>query len=107
MTEPVTVGIDIGTTATKAVAADAEGIIVARARVPHALKASHPGELAHDAADAWWHGPRAALDEIVGQLDPSRVAAVNVAAMVPSLCAVDEDGIPISDGLKDLQKAMG
>jgi xylulokinase len=100
VTEQVTVGIDIGTTATKAVAADADGITLARARVPHAIKASHPGELAHDAAEAWWHGPRAALAEIVEQLgDPTLVAAVNVAAMVPSLCAVGDDGIPISDGL--------
>ena len=33
----VTVGIDIGTTSVKAVAADAEGNVVARARVPHPL----------------------------------------------------------------------
>jgi xylulokinase len=96
----VTVGIDIGTTATKTVAADADGEVVARARVPHTLKASHPGELAHDAAEAWWHGPRTALAQLVDQLgDPSRIAAVEVAAMVPSLCAVGPDGVPISDGL--------
>jgi len=31
----VTIGIDIGTTAVKAVAADDDGRVVARARIPH------------------------------------------------------------------------
>ena len=72
--------------------------MVATSRVPHALHASHAGELAHDARQAWHDGVRAALAAVVdsGDLD---VLAVDVAAMVPSLCAVDGDGVPISDGL--------
>lgn len=61
----VTIGIDIGTTSVKAIAADADGNIVARFRVPHELLSSHAGELAHDAAAAWWHGPRLALAEVM------------------------------------------
>ena len=95
----VTVGIDIGTTSVKAIAADAEGRVVARARVPHALFSSRAGELAHDAAEAWWHGPRLALAEVLERAGDVRVAGVCVAAMVPSLCAVGADGVPISDGL--------
>jgi xylulokinase len=60
------------------------------------LKAGAPGELAHDAADAWRHGVTAALAIVADELE---VAAVDVAAMVPSLCAVDAGGVPISDGL--------
>lgn len=101
MTEPVTIGIDIGTTAVKAVAADRTGDVIARARIPHALVARHAGELAHDALAAWRDGPRAALAEILG--DPAmagrEVLAVDVAAMVPSLCAVDAEGVPLGDGL--------
>ena len=37
----VTVGIDIGTTSVKAVAVDGDGRVLARARVPHPLKAAH------------------------------------------------------------------
>ena len=95
----VTIGIDIGTTSVKAIAADADGRIVARARVPHALLSSHAGELAHDAAEAWWHGPRLALAEVLERAGEVSVAGICVAAMVPSLCAVGPDGIPISDGL--------
>jgi xylulokinase len=94
----VTVGIDIGTTSVKAIAADADGRVVASSRVPHALHAAHAGELAHDARAAWHDGVRASLAGVLsgGELD---VRAIDVAAMVPSLCAVDDAGLPISDGL--------
>ncbi len=60
MTEPVTVGIDIGTSSVKAVAADDNGQVVASARVPHAMRVPSPGRLEHDANDAWREGPRRA-----------------------------------------------
>ena len=98
MATEVTVGIDIGTTSVKAVAADADGRVVAASRVPHALHAAHAGELAHDARQAWHEGVRRALADVIEAAD-LEVRAVDVAAMVPSLCAVDGDGAPISDGL--------
>lgn len=101
MAVEVTVGIDIGTTSVKALAVDAEGHVVARSRVAHELRASHAGELAHDADAAWRVGVLASLDALTRSDDgqPLDVRAVNVAAMVPSLCAVDERGHPISPGL--------
>ncbi len=98
MATEVTIGIDIGTTSVKAVAADAAGRVVASRRVPHRLRSSHAGELAHDAAEAWRHGVRAALAGVLGEADLD-VLAVEVAAMVPSLCAVDAEGVPMSDGI--------
>jgi xylulokinase len=95
-----TVGIDIGTTSVKAVSVDADGRVLARARVPHSLHASHAGELSHDADEAWHDGVLAALAQVVADTDAGvDVRAVQVAAMVPSLCAVDGSGRPISDGL--------
>ena len=100
MSTEVTVGIDIGTTSVKAMAVDEDGVVVARTRVPHGLQAAHAGELAHDAAEAWWDGVRTALDQLVDALGTAhRVVAVDVAAMVPSMCAVDDGGRPISVGL--------
>src|SRR3954454_23613753 len=92
----VTVGIDIGTTSVKAVAADASGRVVARARVAHEVRSPAADMLEHDARAAWRDGVVAALGEVARGLD---VAGVNVAAMVPSLCAVDGDGVPITPGL--------
>jgi xylulokinase len=91
----VTVGIDIGTGSVKAVAADADGEVVAWARVPHQLQIPAPNRMQHDADEAWRRGPRTALD----RLGNVGARAVSVAAMVPSLTAVDGDGVPRMPGL--------
>jgi len=91
----VTVGVDIGTTAVKAVAADEDGRVVARARIPHELRVPTPDRLEHNAGEAWRAGPLAALK----QLARPDALAVAVSAMVPSLTAVDSGGHPITPGL--------
>jgi xylulokinase len=91
----VTVGIDIGTTAVKAVAADEHGRVVARARIPHEVRVPEADRLEHDADDAWRTGPRLAMRQLAR---PDALAAA-VSAMVPSLTAVDSEGRPITPGL--------
>jgi sugar (pentulose or hexulose) kinase len=92
----VTIGIDIGSTAVKAVAADADGRVTARARIPHGLRIPAPNRLEHDADEAWRRGPLAALHELA---PGPEVRAVAVSAMVPSLTAVDASGTPLTPGL--------
>jgi xylulokinase len=94
MTE-VTVGIDIGTSSVKAIAADGDGNVVATARIPHRFRVPTPLRFEHDADEAWRRGPQTALAEL-GDAVPS---GVSVAAMVPSLTAVDTAGVPITPGL--------
>jgi xylulokinase len=102
MAREVTVGIDIGTTSVKALAVDGDGHVVARCRVAHELLAGHAGELAHQADVAWREGVLDALTRLqrdaraAGEL---QIRGLEVAAMVPSLCAVDAGGRPISPGL--------
>ncbi|MGH3551157.1 MAG: xylulokinase [Mycobacterium sp.] len=91
----VTIGIDIGSTAVKAVAADERGRVTARARIPHELRVPTPDRLEHNADAAWRQGPLAALE----QLARRDARAVAVSAMVPSLTAVDSDGRPVTPGL--------
>jgi len=95
----VTVGIDIGTTATKAVAADENGTVIARSRVGHKVMTPAPDLLEHDAAKAWRKGPLQALAEVNSGLGGKEVAGVCVAGMVPSLAAVSRRGVPCSPGL--------
>ena len=96
MTE-VTVGLDIGTSSVKAIAADGDGNVVAHARVPHEYRVPAPAQLEHDATVAWRDGPLAALAALgVGDHD---VRGVSVSAMVPSLTAVDASGTPLVPGL--------
>ena len=92
----VTIGIDIGSTAVKAVAADADGRVTARVRIPHQLRVPAPDRLEHDADEAWRLGPVTALHQL--PLGPG-VRAVAVSAMVPSLTAVDATGRPVTPGL--------
>ncbi len=90
-----TIGIDIGSTAVKAVATDQDGRVVARARIPHRLRVPAADRLEHDADEAWRRGPVEAMREL-GQ---PGARAVAVSAMVPSLTAVDSAGRPITAGL--------
>jgi sugar (pentulose or hexulose) kinase len=94
--EDVTIGIDVGSTAVKAVAADADGRVTARVRIPHELRVPAPDRLEHDAHEAWRRGPVAALERLA---PGPNVRAVAVSAMVPSLTAVDATGRPITPGL--------
>jgi xylulokinase len=91
----VTIGIDIGTTAVKAVAVDADGRVVARTRIAHELRVPMPDRLEHNADEAWRQGPLTVLKEL-GRPD---ALAIAVSAMVPSMTAVDADGRPMTPGL--------
>ncbi|HEY2427776.1 MAG TPA: FGGY-family carbohydrate kinase, partial [Acidimicrobiales bacterium] len=90
-----TVGIDIGTTSVKAVAAGPDGQILERVRVPHPVLVPGADRLEHDADRAWRRGPRRALARLKG-LNPEAVA---ISTMVPSMTAVDARGRPLSPGL--------
>lgn len=91
----ITVGIDIGSTSVKAVAADGDGRIVDRVRVVHPLVTPAADRLEHDADRAWRRGPRRALRALAG----TSPRAVAVSTMVPSLTAVARNGRPMSPGL--------
>jgi xylulokinase len=93
----VTVGLDIGTTAVKAVAVDESGAVLARARVAHRLVTDAPDLLEHDAARAWRRGPLQALAKVRATAGDFR--GLCVCSMVPSLTAVDRRGRPLSPGL--------
>jgi xylulokinase len=91
-----TVGIDIGTTSVKAIAADGDGNVVASTRVPHEIRVPDAESLEHDIDAAWRDGVRRAYGDVSRDVD---VLAVNVAAMVPSLGALTAAGTAAGPGL--------
>jgi xylulokinase len=104
--DPITVGIDIGTTSVKALAVSEEGQVLARARVPHQIIHTSADHMEHSAQAAWRRGPirafslvRDALASSAGATDPAYIAGICVAGMVPSLTGVDRRGIPRTPGL--------
>ncbi len=97
--EHVTVGIDIGTTSVKAVAADAGGRVLARAHTSHRVVSTDPGQFEHDPQGAWIDGVLSAWDQMLAGAADRSIAAVTVSAMVPSMCGVDSAGAPVTPGL--------
>ena len=93
----VTIGVDIGTTAVKAVAVDRHGHIRARTRVPHALHICDPDSFEHDAAAAWHEGPRRAVARLGPVADLA--AGLGISACVPSLVALGDHLQPLGPGL--------
>lgn len=94
--DAVTVGVDIGTTSVKALAVDGDGRILDRARIHHGARVPSPDRLEHDVDIAWRKG----VTEAYGRVAAGRpVAAVQVAAMVPSMTAVDAAGHALTPGL--------
>ena len=95
-------GVDIGTTAVKALAVDENGEVVARSRVAHRILASEADQLRHDARRAWRAGPAKAYAELSSELVAAgngEIAGVAVTSMVPSLTAVNRRGVPTLPGL--------
>ena len=64
MSEDTVLGIDIGTSATKAVLVRADGTIVHEARRMHTMSLPRPGWAEHDAESVWWADVRALCSEL-------------------------------------------
>ena len=63
LTQTTLIGIDVGTTAIKAVLIDADGQLLARSRAPYAISRPAPGH-AEQNPDDWMAGVLGALDRI-------------------------------------------
>jgi xylulokinase len=84
-------GIDIGTTATKAVILDPDDGVIAQAERPVTLHADQPG-WAEEEVDDWW----ANVVSLCRELVPGReIAAVGVSGMVPCVVLQDDRGRPL------------
>ncbi len=91
--DPLTLllGIDIGTTATKAVMLDTERGLVAEAQRPVTLHSDHPGWAEED-VDEWWANLATLTRELLVAGQP---AAVGVSGMVPCVVLLDAAGRPL------------
>ncbi len=87
----VILGIDIGTTATKAILLDPQRGLVAEAERPTALHSDHPGWAEEDVAQ-WWDNVVSLCRELSAGRD---IVAIGVSGMVPCVILQDADGRPI------------
>jgi xylulokinase len=86
-------GIDIGTTATKAILCHRDGFIVAEAELPATLYSPQPGWAEED-PEQWWTNVAGVIRRCLDQtgLPSTSIAGVGVSGMVPTLILLDRDG---------------
>jgi len=92
-------GIDVGTTALKAVALEREHGIVAQAERPHELLSPHPGWAEED-PERWWTTTLEAIRELLASIAAREVAAIGVSGMVPAMVLLDANGQPLRPSIQ-------
>lgn len=94
MTGDLFLGLDVGSSSTKAVLVDADGGVVAEARSEHEISRPRPGWAEQDAEVVWW----GSVVEACRRLLPGRaerVCAVGVSALGPCVLPTDAHGRPL------------
>jgi len=92
------IGIDIGTTALKAVMADESGTRLAGYRADYPLSRPHPGRAEQDPGD-WWAHVRAALVDFARHPAAGSVAAIGVTSQVNSHVFAGADLMPLAPAI--------
>jgi xylulokinase len=90
---PCLLGIDIGTTSTKAVVIDNQGHILANAARPTFFN-SPRSTWAEEDPDQWWQNVCVLLPEVLSKagIQPEDVKGVGTSGMVPTLILLDSEG---------------
>lgn len=89
------VGVDIGTTATKAVAFGVDGTVHGDGEAGYPLDEPEPGAAVQD-PEVISDAVGDAVRDAVAGVDPARVAAVSFSAAMHGLLALDADGHPLT-----------
>jgi gluconokinase len=96
--EPVVLGVDLGTTATKVVAAGLDGRLHALAERPYPLTTGPNGEATQD-ADQVLAAAREALGECVAACAGRTIEALSFSAAMHTLLPLDDAGRPLGPAL--------
>jgi xylulokinase len=93
VSEDCLLGLDVGTTSTKAVLVDASGRLRAEASRPSTLVSLHAGWAEEDPHE-WWRNVCALVPECLSRagVAAARVAAIGVSGMVPAVVLLDAAG---------------
>lgn len=92
---PLLIGIDVGTTGTKAAVLDDTGRVLARAYRGYEVR-RRAGQVAEQDAAEWWDAVVTVVRRCVAEVDARRVASLAVSYQGGSLVAVDRSGAPLA-----------
>ncbi len=95
------IGVDVGTSETKAVLVDRGGRVLAGASAPNTLHVPHPGWAEHDADADWWGNLCTVVKEVFAQSDvvPGDVEAIGCSGIGPCVLPVDQDVRPLGPAI--------
>lgn len=90
------IGLDVGTSAVKAVAIGRDGKVVARAAAEYAYSTPHAG-WAEVAPELWWNASIKALRDLTAALgtEATSIAGLGLTGQMHSLVALDRVGVPL------------
>lgn len=91
-------GVDVGTTATKAVLVDSSGHVVAQGRAEYPTHHLQAGWVEQDPED-WWRSFCEAVSQARAAIGPCKINGVLISSQAPTLICVDENGIPLRNAL--------
>jgi xylulokinase len=98
VTAPLFIGVDLGTSAIKAVALDSDGQIHAVARHSYPTDRPQDGAAEQDPRH-WFAGLEAVLGTITTALPARSLAGIGLTAMLPTLVELDAEGNPIGPSI--------
>jgi xylulokinase len=88
------IGIDVSTTASKALAIDETGQVIAVKSYGHDLSTPRPLWSEQD-PENWWQATSSALRDLLNEISPDDVAAVGLTGQMHGLTSLDADGKPL------------
>jgi xylulokinase len=98
MSSELLIGIDVGTTALKALLYSSEGRVLAQAGREYPTRHPQPNWAQQDPED-WWQATCSVLPRILAGVEPERVAGIAVSSQTPTMLAVDGLGRPLYPAL--------
>ncbi len=88
-TEPLLLGIDIGTTNIKAALVTPDGRVIEQAHVPYPTQYSRPGWVEQNPAD-WWRGTITVVRQVMANIPPERVVGIGVSGQGCAVTLIDQ-----------------
>ena len=94
-------GLDVGSSASKAVLIDDSYSVVISASLPHDLLNPKPGHFEHDAENVWWGDCCRLTREILRKtgIDPREIKGVGCSALGADLVPVDKNCMPLRNAI--------
>lgn len=98
---PLVLGVDIGSSSSKAGLVTLDGEIVASASIPHIMDIPRPGWAQQDADGVWWHDFVALCRRLWSETEftGEDVVGVGVSAIGPCMLPLDATGSPLRPGI--------